>query len=112
MLDSNQLSSRQLSRLFSHASTLCVESAWELAPEGVDIKGFLDPNVLPTGQTWGCLPFHAYAPSGSRQVILSLHRHRQIISVVYLRSFIDPTGGNHNTSTNDTREQADLDGIL
>jgi site-specific DNA recombinase len=23
--------------------------------EGADIKGFLDPNVLTTGQTWGCL---------------------------------------------------------
>ena len=35
--------------------------------EGADIKGFLDPSVLSTsscllttGQTWGCLPFHAY----------------------------------------------------
>jgi hypothetical protein len=60
----NPPSVAQSSRLFTHASRFGVASAWELASEGIDIKGFVGPNVLTTGQTWGCLPFHAYASKG------------------------------------------------
>ena len=29
-------------------------------PEGVDIKGYVQPKLLTTGQAWACLPFHEY----------------------------------------------------
>jgi len=28
-------------------------------PDSVDIKGYVQPKLITTEQTWACLPFHA-----------------------------------------------------